>query len=229
MAAFMPAFYRAFTCMGPAPRGTTCAISTRDAARESFGLRDGSHVLTTRAAFELSLATTTTTMWKNILVPHDFSPCAERALDVAAELAAVNGAAIAILHVSSLPANLSGDTRLQPAGEETTLRVDEYTTRAAIKQLEAIAEPLRRERIAVITRAVTGDVTEEILAATRALNADVLVVGTHGRTGLAHLLLGSVAEKLVRHAPVPVVTVRSRAPEAQPTDEERAVEDELTG
>lgn len=168
-------------------------------------------------------------MWKNILVPHDFSPCASRALGLAAKLARLHDAAIAIVHVSPLPPNVPADARVTPPGEPTALRVDEYTMRGALRQLDGIAEPLRRERIPVLTRAVTGEVADELLAAATRLEADVLVVGTHGRTGLSHFLLGSVAEELVRRASVPVVTVRSDCAEAEPTDEERSVEDELTG
>jgi nucleotide-binding universal stress UspA family protein len=80
-----------------------------------------------------------------------------------------------------------------------------------------------------VTKAITGEIADEILAAAQDLEADVLVVGTHGRTGLAHLVLGSIAEKVVRRAAVPVVTVRSLSPEAEPTKEERDAEDELTG
>jgi universal stress protein A len=168
-------------------------------------------------------------MWKKLLVPHDFSPCAARALRTAVELARVHGAELMLVHVSDLPANLPPETLVTPPGTKVALRVDEYTTRGACDQLEKIAEPLRREGLVVRTVAVTGDVADEILAATEEAGADALVVGTHGRTGLSHLLLGSIAEKLVRRATVPVVTVRSHAPEAEPTREERAVEDELAG
>jgi nucleotide-binding universal stress UspA family protein len=67
------------------------------------------------------------------------------------------------------------------------------------------------------------------LRAARELRSDLIVVGTHGRTGLSHFWLGSVAETLVRLAPVPVLTLRSESPEAEPTREERQAEDELSG
>ena len=77
--------------------------------------------------------------------------------------------------------------------------------------------------------AVTGDVADEIIDVAKQVSAEALVVGTHGRTGLSHLLLGSVAEKVVRGASVPVVCVRTHAPEARSTREERDAEDELAG
>lgn len=168
-------------------------------------------------------------MWKKLLVPHDFSPCAERALRTAAGLAKVHGAALALVHVSSLPENLPAGAIISPADSDGPLRVDDYTTHGARQRLEAIAAPLRREGLAVATFAVTGKVTEQIVTLARQVEADALVVGTHGRTGLSHLLLGSVAESLVRVATVPVVCVRTSAPDASPTREESAAEDELAG
>lgn len=168
-------------------------------------------------------------MWKKLLVPHDFSPCAEHALRTAVELAKVHGSELALVHVSELPANLPLDTLVTPASGAGTVRVDEYMTRGARRQLDAITEPLRRAGFAASAVAVTGDVAERILALATEVGADALVVGTHGRQGLAHMLLGSVAEKLVRAAPVPVVCVRTPAREATPTREESDVADELAG
>jgi nucleotide-binding universal stress UspA family protein len=168
-------------------------------------------------------------MWKKLLVPHDFSPCAEYALRTAVELAKVHGSELVLVHVSELPANLPLDTLVTPASGAEAVRVDDYMTRGARQRLDAITEPLRCAGFAASTLAVTGDVAERILALATEVGADALVVGTHGRHGLAHLLLGSVAEKLVRSAPLPVVCVRTPAREATPTREESDVEDELAG
>ena len=168
-------------------------------------------------------------MWTKLLVPHDFSPCAARALSTAVELAKVHRAELALVHVSDLPANLPPDTLIHPDGAAGPVRVDDYTTDGARKQLEIIADPLRREGLAVHTFAVTGGVAEQLLALAGEIGAAAFVIGTHGRKGLSHLLLGSVAEKVVRGASVPVVCVRTRSPEALPTGEERSVEDELAG
>jgi len=168
-------------------------------------------------------------MWKKLLVPHDFSPCAERALDTAVELAKVHGSELVLLHVSELPANLPFDTLVTPTSKAGPLRVDDYLTCGARQRLDAIAEPLRRAGLKVSSLAVTGDVGEQILALANEVAADALVVGTHGRKGLSHLLLGSVAEKVVRAASVPVVCVRTPARETNPTREESDIEDELAG
>src|SRR5688572_25831373 len=119
-------------------------------------------------------------MWKHILVPHDFSPCADRALRLAVELARVHRAEIALLHVSDLPDNLTGDTVVKPPGEGSTLVVADYATRGAFRRLELIAEPLRREGLAVLTKAITGIPADAILLVAQNLGSDVLVVGTHG-------------------------------------------------
>jgi nucleotide-binding universal stress UspA family protein len=168
-------------------------------------------------------------MWKNILVPHDFSPCADRALHVAVELARVHRSAVTLLHVSDLPDDLADDAVVEPKEEGRAWVVADYATRGALRRLEMIAEPLRREHLAVTTKAVTGACADEILGAAHELGSDLLVVGTHGRTGLSHFWLGSVAEEIVRRAPMPVLTVRFPSPDAQPTVEERAAEDELAG
>jgi nucleotide-binding universal stress UspA family protein len=168
-------------------------------------------------------------MWKKLLVPHDFSPCAEHALRLAVELAKTQSAELVLMHVSELPGNLPPDTLITPSDAGGPIRIDDYTTRGALQELEERAEPLRREGFVVQTRAVTGRAPEEILAAARDVGADALVVGTHGRKGLSHLLLGSVTERLVREAPVPVISVRSTAEEAEPTNEETTLEDELQG
>jgi nucleotide-binding universal stress UspA family protein len=168
-------------------------------------------------------------MWKKLLVPYDFSPCAERALATAVELAQLHGSELALVHVSELPANLSLDALVTPGDAPGPLRVDEYVTRGARQRLETIAKPLKRAGLALNTLAVIGDVAEQILTVAEAVSADALVIGTHGRKGLPHFLLGSVAEKVIRGASVPVVCVRTPGREPTRTDEERDLDDELTG
>lgn len=167
--------------------------------------------------------------WKRLLVPHDFSQCAARALELAAEIAELHGARITVVHASELPANLDADALVQPPGADEPIRVDEYTSRGARARLEEVAAPLRTRGIDVRVLAVVGDVAETILETVEETGADAIVMGTHGRRGLSHLLLGSIAEKIVRHARVPVVTTRLPAPEVPHTVEERAMEDELSG
>ena len=171
-------------------------------------------------------------MWKHLLVPLDFSECAHRALELALGIALREDASLTLVHVTPLPPNLPPDALVTPPGATMATRIDEYTTAGARARLEAIAVPLRDRGIDVRTFAVaarSNDVADELLRAVSAIGADAVVIGTHGRTGLSHLLLGSVAEKVIRRAAVPIITVRAHAAEAQPTREERVAEDELEG
>lgn len=171
-------------------------------------------------------------MWKHLLVPIDFSECATRALELGLSLAERDRATVTLVHVSPLPPNLPPDALVTPPGATGPMRIDEYTTRGVRQRLDAIAAPLRDRGIDIRTLAVaapSGDVADELLRVVTEVGAEAIVVGTHGRTGLAHLLLGSVAEKVIRRATVPVVTIRSQAPEAKLTREERVAEDELAG
>lgn len=168
-------------------------------------------------------------MWKTLLVPHDFSPCADAALAAAAELARIHHASIVVLHVSDLPPNVPADARIAPAAGAPSVRLDEHVARGASARLEALVAPLRERGLEVATRARIGDVCAMILEAARDDEASAIVMGTHGRDGLAHVLLGSVAEKVVRRSGVPVVTVRTPGGTGEHTPEESLAEDELAG
>lgn len=171
-------------------------------------------------------------MWHRVLVGYDFSACAARALEVALGLAARHGSTVTLVHASALPPNLSAGALVTPPGATQAVRIDDLTAHGARGDLELVATQLHGRGCKVDTLAVAaeaGDVSAEILRAADAIDADVIVLGTHGRTGFAHLLLGSVAEKVIRGAKVPVVTVRSSAPEPPLTREEAIAEDELSG
>ncbi len=148
-------------------------------------------------------------MWKTLLVPHDFSPCADRALAQAGDLARLHGATLVLVHVTSLPPGLTADAMLSDRESGQLVRVDAYARTGATARLEDIAGPLRDAGLDVATRALLGDVADEILQLVPEVGADLIVMGTHGRTGLRHLLLGSMAEKVIRQATVPVLTVRT--------------------
>ncbi|MGH7895395.1 MAG: universal stress protein [Candidatus Binatia bacterium] len=145
--------------------------------------------------------------FRRILVPHDFSTHADRALRTALDLAARAGARLTVLHVTSPIALQQGfppTVTLHPPTTETLAELTAYLRRR-------VTRVRARTRSAVPTCRVTvGDPDREIVAA--AGGADLVVMGTQGLTGLPHLLIGSVAEKVVRHSPVPVMTVpRGRA------------------
>ncbi|MCA9676924.1 MAG: universal stress protein [Kofleriaceae bacterium] len=150
-------------------------------------------------------------MWKTLLVPHDFSPCAEKALSLAVDLARQEGGAIVLVHVTHLPPGLTADAMLSDGATGQLVRVDAYARNGATERLEGIAAPLRETGLQITTRTTLGDVADEILDVARDIDADIIVMGTHGRTGLKHLFLGSMTEKVLREASIPVLTVRVEA------------------
>jgi universal stress protein A len=140
---------------------------------------------------------------KNILVPVDFSACSEKALRYAMPLAEQNKAAITLLHVlpGYVPSGLGTVDYVQLRGE----------MRASVaSQLSALAAQEGKENVEIRFRTAEGDAATEITLGAKSLLADLIVISTHGRTGLTRALLGSVAEHVVRRAPCPVLVVRER-------------------
>jgi len=142
-----------------------------------------------------------------ILVPVDFSAASDAALDYAKMLAAQFGARLYLLHILEEP------LAVPVAGPEAGVGVDHQRREAwrveAEARLLAACTPHERQLFAVTSAAIFGVPTHDINAYAGAHAADLIVMGTHGRTGLAHLLLGSVAERTVRTATCPVVTVHA--------------------
>jgi len=143
-------------------------------------------------------------MFKRILVPTDFSACADEARAVAIELAKTFGAHVILAHACDSPSAAYMGMMATPLDLVTPLR------EAAKVALAQSFELLRREHSDSESLLVFGNAPLELLRAIETSRADLVVLGTHGRTGLTHLLLGSVAEKIVRTSPVPVLTVRKR-------------------
>ncbi|MBX3023736.1 universal stress protein [bacterium] len=151
------------------------------------------------------------TPFRRILVATDFSPCAEAAAGVAAELARQLDAAVELVTVVDISSVT--DAGGEPAWRQH--RCDEIR-REARRHLRALAErrfPAAKEvHVHVFDGGLEPpDLAGEIVRAAEALGCHLVVLGTHGKTGLAHLVLGSVAEKVVRHARMPVLTVRAPA------------------
>jgi nucleotide-binding universal stress UspA family protein len=139
------------------------------------------------------------------LVPVDFSDSARHAVDLAAELVRPGGAGITLLHVVEAPVSYSGEL----PDPEFLQALDRHSA----EHLDQWAAQLRgRVSVPVAIRSRVGWAGAEILAALdRDPYVDLVVMGSHGRTGLARVLLGSVAEKIVRHARCPVLVARKRA------------------
>ncbi len=150
---------------------------------------------------------------RKILVPTDFSRGAAAATEQALSLAQAFGASVTLFHVYSVPAYVFPDGSTFIAGPEVAARIE----REVVDALASAGHAAERQSgVPVLTRSAVGAPHEEIVRA--AAEYDLVVMGTHGRTGLRHLFLGSVAEKVVRNAPCPVLTVRSpdHAPHPQP-------------
>ena len=144
---------------------------------------------------------------QHVLVPLDFSAYAEQALDSAIALAQKLQARVTLLHVIQPPVNVTGgiwpsSTFLQDLEAAITRDMEGYLARVTAAGLAG--------EIAI----VHGVPFQEILDTAKARQVDLIIMGTHGRTGLSHVLLGSVAEKVVRLAPCPVLIARQPAPVA---------------
>lgn len=144
---------------------------------------------------------------RRILFPTDFSDYAEDALSYAVRLAKDFDAELHVLHVvSPLPALVCTEGMpYNPADTEDSRIAD---AERAVGRLVGTVKDLG---VTVRSRVCTGVPFHEILEYARGQDIDLIVMATHGRTGLAHALLGSVTEKIVRTAPCPVFTVRHPA------------------
>lgn len=140
-----------------------------------------------------------------ILAPVDLSELSEKALQYAAELAEKLGAKLTVLYVVAEPAAVLPDMMMPVPVAAPDM--DELTTSGKQALAELIASK-NLGRLNPVQDVRLGEAGEEILAAATDTKADLVVIGTHGRSGLKHLFLGSVAEEVMRHSPCPVLTVR---------------------
>jgi len=144
---------------------------------------------------------------KSILVPVDYSSSSGAALGYAAELAGELGASLNVVHVWDRPTYVSDTVMVhEPTGGRRSL-IDMIRENAELEMKAFLKAQAVPESVKLEWRLLSGDPTGKILEAIKAGSYDLMIVGTHGRTGLRHVLLGSVAEKLVRLSPIPVLTV----------------------
>ena len=145
--------------------------------------------------------------FKRIMVASDLSKVSRGALNTAIVFAQPKGAELIILHVLVPIAPFVPEQLIQP-GILETIEVD--ARRRAEQQLARLAAAARKTGVRVKVILLSGDPADQIIRAARKHRADLIVVGTHGRRGLSKMMLGSVAERVLRTAPCPVVTVRSQ-------------------
>jgi nucleotide-binding universal stress UspA family protein len=143
---------------------------------------------------------------KRVIHPTDFSENSKEALEFALAICEWHKADLTLLHVCEV---------LEFAPPEYYMDKDEVSRQlkeridAAKKELDRVAAGHRKPTFRIQPLVVTGKPFVEIIRVAKEQNADMIVLGTHGRTGLAHILIGSTSEKVVRKAPCPVLTVRS--------------------
>ncbi|HEX6985327.1 MAG TPA: universal stress protein [Planctomycetaceae bacterium] len=143
---------------------------------------------------------------RRILHPTDFSERSEAAWRYAELMATTFGAEVFLLHVLQEPVAVLPESSLAVAPPAVNLPELTESAERGLQNL-TVREPAR-----IVGRTVLhGPAAEEIVRYAADAEADLIVLGTHGRTGLAHVLLGSVAEKVVRKAPCAVLTVRPHA------------------
>ena len=142
-----------------------------------------------------------------ILVPTDFSELSGVALEFGQELAERCGASLHLLHVIEDPFVAGAIPSEVYVPDVPALRASLVTEAEA--QLASLVPDRVRDALRVTTEVLVGNAASAICEAAAATPCDLIVMGTHGRTGVAHLFLGSVAEKVVRTAPCPVLTIRS--------------------
>lgn len=137
-------------------------------------------------------------MFRHILVPTDFGDASTRAREIALELARRFDARVTLLHVWAVPSAAYAEGLAWPTEdlEAAAQRALDAELAAAVKVYPSTQARLR-----------VGVAWDRILESAKELGADLIVMGTHGRRGISRLVLGSVAEKLVRTSPVPVLTV----------------------
>lgn len=146
---------------------------------------------------------------RTILHPTDFSQNSDWAFDVACALAKDYGARVIVLHVTLPPAHVyaEGLIMTQPLDY-----LDDLRKRLCRLQPGHPGVPMEH-------RLLEGDAGDTIVELAEETKSDLIVMGTHGRTGLGRLLMGSVAEKVMRRAPCPVLTLKTPMPQSQHTKE----------
>jgi nucleotide-binding universal stress UspA family protein len=147
--------------------------------------------------------------YRTFLVPYDFSAHSKMALDTAVDLAHRLGARLHLVHVVQTPAFANGYGTFGIAEATAPFDIGEIRQRA-MGALGEVIDGLPKAAGKVEAHVVEGGhIAEAIGAIADRIGADLIVMGTHGHTGLVHAFLGSVAERTLRHAPCPVLTVRA--------------------
>ena len=144
---------------------------------------------------------------RRILHPTDFSSASRAAFDRALAMSRDSRAELMILHALAPIVPMMGEGYVPP---QTYEAIDAAARQGAQRKLAALVARARKARVRVRGLVVEGSPHERIVRAAKRLRADLIVMGTHGRSGLARLFVGSVASRVVSAASCPVMTVRGR-------------------
>jgi len=136
----------------------------------------------------------------DIVVAYDFSPPAHRALELARTLRARLKAGVHVVHVCEVPHGIIAGPAVVPPPPEQLHDIE-------VSLREKIADVFGPEAQAISSRVLVGVPLDQLLEFVATENANLICIGTTGRTGMERILLGSVAEKIIRKSPVPVLTV----------------------
>jgi len=148
-------------------------------------------------------------MIRNILVPTDFSAGSRAALDCARELASALGASLHVMHVIESPFAIGAYMEMYAPPPASYFEEMETASNA---QLDELLPADEKEKFHAVLTTIIGLPAQEILARLQQQPAiDLVVMATHGRGGVARLMMGSVADRVVRSAPCPVLTVKGHA------------------
>ncbi len=141
---------------------------------------------------------------KNVVVATDFSDIADKAFTTAVQLASQLGATLHIVHIVQIhPANMP------ESGNVNIKELEALEENAASENMKEYTNGLDDE-LKVSCHIVHGDPAGQVLKLVKDQNADLIVMGTHGRTGISRLIMGSVAESVLKSSQVPVVCVKSK-------------------
>jgi nucleotide-binding universal stress UspA family protein len=150
---------------------------------------------------------------KTILTPTDFSQRSEYAFNLAAEFARKFNAQLVLFYV--IPQEQTHFAKEIMVEQQFTIPgyseedLIKRRRKKVLEEFEKVIPDYKEQKIRVRAEVVVGNPVEKILDAVKEFNVDLVVMGTHGRTGINLALIGSVAEKIVRHSPVPVTTVKA--------------------
>jgi universal stress protein A len=146
--------------------------------------------------------------YRRILYATDYSRASARALDEAVALAKENDAELLVVHViEPIAPYVTGEDY---GSAELYTRLEETAKKDAQSAMQKLMGRLQKAKVKAKSLLLSGTTHDQIVKAARSRKADVIVIGTHGRTGLSKLFMGSVAGKVVSAAHCPVLTVRGR-------------------